>query len=255
MSSLALEGKSALITGASRGIGKAIALRFAAEGCNITVNYVTEAGRDNAAEAEHVVAAVKQTGADALAVCADVTDQEQVDAMAAAALDHFGQLDILVNNAGIFKDRTIKNLDKSDWDAVLAVNLTGAYNCIHATINHMRERESGRIISISSVVGQSGNIGQANYAASKAGIIGLTKSVAREVARRNITVNAIAPGFIDAGMAKALDDEIIQAVVQQIPMGKLGRAEDIAAAAVLLASDHAGYITGQVLGVNGGLYM
>jgi len=138
---------------------------------------------------------------------------------------------------------------------VIAVNLTGAYNCIHAVINHMRERERGRIISISSVVGQSGNIGQANYAASKAGIIGLTKSVAREVARRNITVNAIAPGFMDTGMARALDDEVIQAVIPQIPMGKLGQPEDIAAAAVFLASDQAGYITGQVLAVNGGLYM
>jgi len=250
-----LDGKTALITGASRGLGEAMAMAFAEEGCSVAVNYVDLPGEDNAADAEQVVAALKQAGVEAIAVCADITDQGQVDAMAAEVLDYFGHLDILVNNAGIFRDRTIKNLDKSDWDAVIAVNLTGAYNCMNAVINHMRERESGRIISISSVVGQSGNIGQANYAAAKAGIIGLTKSVAREVARRNITVNAIAPGFIDAGMAKALDDEVIQAVIPQIPMGKLGQAADIAAAAVFLASDQAGYITGQVLAVNGGLYM
>lgn len=252
---MVLEGKTALITGASRGLGEAIALACAAQGCSVAVNYVEEAGHDNAAQAEAVVAALTASGVDALALPADVTDEQQVDAMVAAAITRFGHLDILVNNAGIFRDRTIKNLDKPDWDMVIAVNLTGAYNCMHAVINHMRERETGRIISISSVIGQSGNIGQANYAASKAGIIGLTKSVAREVARRNITVNAVAPGFIDAGMTRALDDEIVQAVLPQIPMGRLGRAEDIAAAVVFLASDSAAYITGQVLAVNGGFYM
>ena len=252
---MTLYGKTALITGASRGLGEAIALACAAEGCSVAVNYVEEAGHDNAAEAEAVVTALQATGVDALALPADVTDQQQVDDMVAAAIAHFGHLDILINNAGIFRDKTIKNLDKSDWDLVLAVNLTGAYNAMHAVVNHMRERETGRIISISSVIGQSGNIGQANYAASKAGIIGLTKSVAREVARRNITVNAVAPGFIDAGMTKTLDDEVVQAVLPQIPMARLGRAEDIAAAVVFLASDSAAYITGQVLAVNGGLYM
>ena len=252
---MVLDGKTALITGASRGLGEAIALACAAEGCSVAVNYVEEAGHDNAAEAEAVVATLTASGVDALALSADVTDQQQVDDMVAEVIARFGHLDILVNNAGIFRDKTIKNLDKPDWDMVIAVNLTGAYNCMHAVINHMRERETGRIISISSVIGQSGNIGQANYAASKAGIIGLTKSVAREVARRNITVNAVAPGFIDAGMTRALDDEIVQAVLPQIPMGRLGRAEDIAAAVVFLASDSAAYITGQVLAVNGGFYM
>jgi len=252
---MVLDGKTALITGASRGLGEAIALACAAEGCSVAVNYVEEAGHDNAADAEAVVTALQATGVDAIALAADVTDEQQVDDMVAAAIAHFGRLDILVNNAGIFRDKTIKNLDRSDWDIVIAVNLTGAYNCMHAVVNHMREREAGRIISISSVIGQSGNIGQANYAASKAGIIGLTKSVAREVARRNITVNAVAPGFIDAGMTRALDDEVVQAVLPQVPMGRLGRAEDIAAAVVFLASDSAAYITGQVLAVNGGLYM
>jgi 3-oxoacyl-[acyl-carrier protein] reductase len=252
---MVLDGKTALITGASRGLGEAIALACAAEGCSVAVNYVEEAGHDNAADAEAVVTALQATGVDAIALAADVTDEQQVADMVAAAIAHFGRLDILVNNAGIFRDKTIKNLDRSDWDIVIAVNLTGAYNCIHAVVNHMRERDAGRIISISSVIGQSGNIGQANYAASKAGIIGLTKSVAREVARRNITVNAVAPGFIDAGMTRALDDEVVQAVLPQVPMGRLGRAEDIAAAVVFLASDSAAYITGQVLAVNGGLYM
>lgn len=252
---MVLDGKTALITGASRGLGEAIALACAAEGCSVAVNYVEEGGHDNAADAEAVVTALHATGVDAIALAADVTDEQQVADMVAAAIAHFGRLDILVNNAGIFRDKTIKNLDRSDWDIVIAVNLTGAYNCMHAVVNHMRERDAGRIISISSVIGQSGNIGQANYAASKAGIIGLTKSVAREVARRNITVNAVAPGFIDAGMTRALDDEVVQAVLPQVPMGRLGRAEDIAAAVVFLASDSAAYITGQVLAVNGGLYM
>ena len=216
-----LKGKTALITGASRGLGAAIALAFAREGASIAVNYIQVPDRDNAAEAQEVVAQASQLGVDAMAVCADVTDQAQVDGMVAQVLERFGVLDIMVNNAGIVRDRTIKNLDKSDWDAVIAVNLTAAYNCIHAVVNHMRDRNSGRIISISSVVGQMGNIGQANYAASKAGLMGLTKSVAREVARRGITVNAIAPGFMDTEMSQVLGEEILTAVRAQIPMGYL----------------------------------
>ncbi len=252
---MVLKGKTALITGASRGLGAAIALAFAREGASIAVNYIQVPDRDNAAEAQEVVAQASQLGVDAMAVCADVTDQAQVDGMVAQVLERFGVLDIMVNNAGIVRDRTIKNLDKSDWDAVIAVNLTAAYNCIHAVVNHMRDRNSGRIISISSVVGQMGNIGQANYAASKAGLMGLTKSVAREVARRGITVNAIAPGFMDTEMSQVLGEEILTAVRAQIPMGYLGEAQDIADAAVFLASDRAKYITGQTLAVNGGLYM
>ena len=252
---MVLKGKTALITGASRGLGAAIALAFAREGASIAVNYIQVPDRDNAVEAQEVVTQASQLGVDAMAVCADVTDQAQVDGMVAQVLERFGVLDIMVNNAGIVRDRTIKNLDKSDWDAVIAVNLTAAYNCIHAVVNHMRDRNSGRIISISSVVGQMGNIGQANYAASKAGLMGLTKSVAREVARRGITVNAIAPGFMDTEMSQVLGEEILTAVRAQIPMGYLGEAQDIADAAVFLASDRAKYITGQTLAVNGGLYM
>lgn len=250
-----LAGKSALITGASRGLGRAIVEAFAREGCAVAVNYIDIPGEDNAAEAEAVVAAAKAMGVDAVALQAGVTDPEQVEAMVAAAIERFGQLDILVNNAGIIRDRTIKKMSKDDWDAVIDVNLNGAFNCIKAVIDHMRDRREGRIISISSVIGQTGNIGQANYAASKAGIIALTKSVALELARRKVTANAIAPGFIMAGMTATLEQSILDAVVEKVPMGELGTAEDIAAAAVFLASDAARYITGQVLAVNGGLYM
>lgn len=250
-----LDGKTALVTGASRGLGAAIALAFAREGASVAVNYVQVPDRDNAAEAQDVVEQAVQLGVDAIAVCADVTDQAQADAMVEQVLERFGALDILVNNAGIVRDKTIKNLEKSDWDAVIAVNLTSAYNCIHAVVNHMRDRNAGRIINISSVIGQTGNIGQANYAASKAGLIGLTKSVARELARRSITVNVIAPGFMDTEMSRALGEEILGAVCEQIPMGHLGEAQDIADTAVFLASERAKYITGQTLAVNGGLYM
>ena len=250
-----LAGKSALITGASRGLGRAIAEAFAREGCAVAVNYVDIPGEDNAADAETVVTAAKAMGVDAVALQAGVTDPEQVDAMVAAAIERFGKLDILVNNAGIIRDRTIKKMTKDDWDAVIDVNLNGAFNCIKSVIDHMRDRREGRIISISSVIGQTGNIGQANYAASKAGIIALTKSVALELARRKVTANAIAPGFMMAGMTATLDQGILDAVVEKVPMGELGTAEDIAAAAVFLASDAARYITGQVLAVNGGLYM
>ena len=250
-----LAGKSALITGASRGLGRAIAEAFAREGCAVAVNYVDIPGENNAADAEGVVAAAQEMGVDAVALQAGVTDPDQVEAMVAAAIERFGKLDVLVNNAGIIRDRTIKKMTKEDWDAVIDVNLNGAFNCIKAVIDHMRDRREGRIISISSVIGQSGNIGQANYAASKAGIIALTKSVALELARRKVTANAIAPGFIMAGMTATLEQGILDAVVEKVPMGELGTAEDIAAAAVFLASDAARYITGQVLAVNGGLYM
>ena len=255
MSGSPLEGRSALITGASRGLGRAIALRFAEAGCEVAINYVAEADRDNAGEAEEVAEAVRGLGRRAICVEADVTDIESTRAMVEAAIEAFAKLDILVNNAGITRDRTLKKLEKSDWDAVIAVNLTGAFNCTQAVIDHMRERRSGRIISLASVVGQTGNIGQTNYAASKAGLIGFTKSLAREVARRNITVNAIAPGFIDTEMTRAVPAEALDEVVSTIPMGRVGSPEDIAAAALFLASDAASYITGHVLAVNGGLYM
>ena len=254
MSSLALEGKSALITGASRGIGRAIALRFAEEGCDVAVNYVTEAGRDNAAEADEVAEQIRALGRQAICVEADVTDLEAVEGMAEYVIERLGKLDILVNNAGITRDRTLKELAKEDWDRVIEVNLTGAFHCARAVIDHMRERRSWRIISISSVVAQMGNIGQTNYAASKAGLIGLTMSLAREVARRGITVNCIAPGFIDTEMTQAMPDDIREQVIATIPMARMGRPEEVANAAAFLASEAASYITGQVLSVNGGLY-
>lgn len=255
MSTLRLDGKSALITGASRGIGKAIALRFADEGCKVAINYVSEPGRDNAAEAEDVAKQIQALGRHAVCVEADVTDMAAVEAMVAKVIEAFGKLDILVNNAGITRDRTLRKLEKDDWDAVIAVNLTGAYHCARAVIGHMRERRHGRIISMASVVGLMGNIGQTNYAASKAGLVGFTKSLAREVARRGITVNCIAPGFIDTEMTQAIPDDIMEQIIGSIPVGRMGSPEDIANAAVYLASDEASYVTGHVLSVNGGLYM
>jgi len=250
-----LDGRSALVTGASRGIGRSIALRFAEEGCAVALNYVAEAARDNAREAEDVAEAIRALGCRCLCVEADVTDDAGTEAMVAQVIEAFAGLDILVNNAGITRDKTLKKLDKADWDAVIAVNLTGAFHCTRAAIDHMRERGYGRIVSVASVVGQTGNIGQTSYAASKAGLIGFTKSLAREVARRGITVNAIAPGFIDTEMTRAIPEEALEQTLAAIPLGRLGCPEDVANAALFLASDEASYITGHVLAVNGGFYM
>lgn len=250
-----LANKTALITGASRGIGRALALRFAAEGCDVAVNYVIEAGRDNAAEAAAVVAEIKALGRRALAVEASVTDPAAVQAMVVRVVQEFGKLDILVNNAGITRDRTMRKLSLEDWQAVLDVNLTGAFNCARAVLDPMLTQGSGRIISLASVVGLMGNFGQANYAASKAGIIALSKSLAREVARKGITVNCLAPGFIDTEMTQAIPQDVIPQILAQIPLGTMGAPEDVANAALFLASDEARYITGHVLSVNGGIYM
>ena len=250
-----LADKTALITGASRGIGRAIALRFAHEGCDLALNYVAETGRDNAAEAQAVAAEIASLGRKAVCLEADVTDYAAVQAMVAEALGALGRLDILVNNAGITRDRTLRKLSPEDWQAVLDVNLTGAFNCAKAVLEPMLAQGSGRIISLASVVGLMGNFGQANYAASKAGLIGFSKSLAREVARKGITVNCLAPGFIDTEMTRAIPEEAISQILAQIPVGAMGTAEDVAQAALFLASDGAGYITGQVLSVNGGVYM
>jgi len=250
-----LEGKSALITGASRGIGRAIALRFAEEGCDVAVNYVAEGGRDNAAEAEKVAEQIRALGGQAVCAEADVTDLEAVEEMVDYIIERLGKLDILVNNAGVTRDRTLKKLAKEDWDRVIEVNLTGAFHCTRAVIDHMRERRYGRIISISSVVALMGNIGQTNYGASKAGLIGFTKSLAREVARRGITANCVAPGFIDTEMTQAIPDDIREQTTATIPLARMGLPEEVANAAAFLASDAAPYITGQVLSVNGGLHM
>ncbi|MEN6546904.1 MAG: SDR family NAD(P)-dependent oxidoreductase, partial [Armatimonadia bacterium] len=202
------QGKVALVTGASRGLGRAIALRLAAGGCEVAVNYVPQEGRDNAAEAAQVAREVEAMGRRAMVVEASVTEPEAVAGMVAQVIERLGQIDILVNNAGITRDRTLRKLTHEDWNAVLAVNLTGAFNCAKAVLEHMLERGSGRIISLSSVVGLEGNFGQTNYAASKAGLLGFSKSLAKEVARKGITVNCVAPGFIDTEMTQAIPEDV-----------------------------------------------
>ena len=241
-----LSGKVALVTGSTRGIGRAIAETLAAAGARVAV-----VGRD-AAKAEAVAAEI---GHGALGFACDVSDTAQVTALVAAVEAAFGTLDILVNNAGLTKDNVVMRLKDADWDAVMDANLRGAFASIRAASRGMMKRRSGRIINISSIVGIIGNRGQANYAASKAGLIGLTKSVAKELASRNILCNAVAPGFIATDMTAALGPEQTKALESQIPLERLGRPGDIASAVAFLASDHAAYITGQVLVVDGGMVM
>ena len=249
------ENHTALITGASRGIGAAIALRLAADGADIAINYVEVDDRDNAAEADAVAEQVRDLGCEAICVEADVTDREAVADMVEYVKERLGPVDILVNNAGITLDRTMRKLPPEDWDRVLAVNLTGAFNCARAAVEDMTERGWGRIISVSSVVALAGNFGQTNYAASKAGLLGLTKSLAREVARKGVTVNAVAPGFIETEMTRAIPEDVVERIIEGIPIGAMGLPEDVAHAVAFLASDEARYITGHVLSVNGGMYM
>ena len=249
------EGRIALITGGSRGIGAAAALELAACGCDILINYVEDPVRDNANEAQEVARAVTAMGRRAWCLAADVSDYAAVLAMRDEALEQAGQIDILVNNAGIIRDRTLRKLSPEDWNAVLSVNLTGVFHCCKAVVEHMQEQQYGRIVSIASVVGLMGNIGQSNYAAAKAGIIGFTKSLARETARKGITANAVAPGFIATEMTAGLSPEVTEAVLGNIPAGSMGQPQDVARAVAFLASDAASYIFGQVLFVNGGMYM
>jgi len=243
-----LTGRIALVTGASRGIGRAIATRLAAQGATV----VAAARAQNAAD---TVSAITSGGGKAEVASADVSDAAAVDALVGGTLERHGRIDILVNNAGIAKDQLMLRMKRDDWDQVIATNLTAAFALTQAVLKPMIRQKGGRIVCISSVVGQSGNAGQANYAASKAGLIGFAKAVAQEVASRNITVNVVAPGLIETDMTRAITDSAREDWAARIPLKRLGTPEDIAAAVCFLASDEAAYITGQVLAVNGGMYM
>jgi len=244
-----VSGKVVLVTGASRGIGRAIAEALAAAGAAVVLG-----ARDEAKLAE-AVDAIVSIGGRASAVSLDVCHRESVDAALAAVLQRHGRIDGLVNNAGITRDNLLLRMKAEEWEAVLSTNLTGVYHCTQAALRPMLKQRSGRIVNVTSVVGITGNAGQANYAASKAGVIGFTKSIAREVASRSITVNAVAPGFIDTEMTAAMTDKAKEAVASSIPMGRVGKPEDVAGAALFLLSDAAAYVTGQVLGVDGGFHM
>lgn len=245
---LDLTGKIAIVTGASRGIGRGIALLLASRGAVV----IAAARAENATA---VVGEIEASGGRAERASVDVTDAAEVEAMVEGVLARHGRVDILVNNAGIARDQLLLRMKREDWDAVMATNLTAAFTCSQAVLRPMIRQRSGRIIMISSVVGQTGNAGQANYAASKAGLIGFAQSLAREVASRNITVNAVAPGLIETDMTKTITEKARGEWSTSIPLGRPGTAADVAAAVCFLASDEAGYITGQVLAVNGGMYM
>ena len=243
-----LTGKVALVTGASRGIGRAIALRLVGQGAKVVVNYAS-----NEDAARQVVEAIAAAGGTATALGADVSQAGPAQALVDQTVAQFGRLDILVNNAGITRDTLIMRMSEEDWDTVLNTNLKGAFHCIKAATRPMMRQRFGRIISISSVAGIAGNAGQANYAAAKAGLHGLSKSVARELASRNITVNVIAPGFVETDLTAKLSDELKALALQRTLVGRWGKPDDIAAAVVFLASDEASFITGQILAVDGGL--
>ena len=244
-----LEGRVALVTGASQGIGHACAIALARHGASVAV-----AAR-NQQKLDELVAQITATGGKAVAFVMDVADEEQIKSGIKSALGQFGKIDILVNNAGITRDQLVMRMKRADWDAVLNTNLTSAYLCIQQVIGSMLKQRWGRIINITSIFGQMGQAGQANYAASKAGLIGLTMAMAREVASRNITCNAVAPGFIETSMTAALSEELKLTAVKMIPLGRVGTTEDVASAVSFLASDEASYITGHVLNVNGGMLM
>lgn len=245
-----LEGKVALVTGASRGIGRAIALELARQGADVAINYA-----GNEAAARDVADEIAKLGRRALVVKANVADADEVETMVKQTIDEMGKLDILVNNAGITRDNLLMRMKEAEFDEVIAINLKGVFNCTKAVTRPMMKARGGRIINISSVVGVMGNAGQANYVAAKAGVIGMTKSVARELASRGITVNAVAPGFIETDMTSVLGEDTRESLLGQIPLARLGKPEDIANMVAFVASEKAEYITGQVFHIDGGMYM
>lgn len=243
-----MSGKVALVTGSSRGIGRAIALRLATDGCQVVVNY--RAGADAAAE---VVGSIEAAGGTAIAVQADVTDAAAVESLIGQTLERFGRLDVLVNNAGVTRDGLLMRMKDEDWDMVIATNLRSVFLASRAVLRPMMRQRGGRIVSITSISGLSGNAGQCNYAAAKAGIVGFTRSLAKEAGARGITVNAVAPGYVPTDLTSDLPQTLLDEAVKATPLGRLGTAEDIAAAVSFLASDDAAFITGQVLRVDGGM--
>ena len=244
-----LTGKVALVTGAAQGIGRAIALLLARNGADIVVSDI------NLEKAEETAKEIRAIGPKATAVKVDVSNLSEVERMVEAIIEKLAKIDILVNNAGITRDKLILRMTEEDWDAVLGVNLKGTFNCTKTVIRHMAKQRSGKIVNIASVVGEMGNAGQANYSASKAGVIGLTKTIAREYAQRGINVNAIAPGYIETPMTDALPEKAKEELKKLIPMERLGKPEDVAEAVLFLVCEESSYITGQVLNVNGGIYM
>ena len=246
---MSLSGRVALVTGASQGIGRTCALRLAQEGATVA------AAARNQEKLSQLVGEISSAGGQAASFAVDVADEEQIKSVVKTALAQFGKIDVLVNNAGITRDQLVMRMKRSDWDVVVQTNLTSAYLCIQQVIPSMLKQRWGRIINVTSVFGQMGQAGQANYAASKAGLIGLTMAIAREVGSRNITCNAVAPGFIETAMTAVLSEEFKQNAVKQIPLGRVGTPEDVASAVAFLASDQASYITGHVLSVNGGMLM
>ena len=245
-----LKGKTAVITGSAQGIGRAIAETFAAEGANLVISDINAEMSQKAAEEIKA-----KYGVETIAVAGNVAKLEDCENLMKASLDKFSKIDILINNAGITKDNLVLRMSETEWDAVIAVNLKGVFNCIKAASKPMLKAREGRIINIASVVGEMGNAGQINYSASKGGVIAMTKTCAKEFGSRNILVNAIAPGFIRTAMTDALSDSAKDAMAKMIPLGKLGEASDVAKAALFLASDDSSYITGHILSVNGGMYM
>lgn len=251
---MSYEGKVAVVTGGTRGIGRAISLALLEKECRVSIDFKSNVNAAKAFENE-LVEMGKRLGQDFVITKADVSLPEEADRHIKATIDKFGHIDFLINNAGIARDRTLKNMTAAEWTEVVQNNLNSVYNCTRSVIDHMVGRNYGRVVSISSIVALSGNFGQTNYASAKAGIIGFTKSLALEVARKGITVNAVAPGFTDTDMVRAMPEEVRKAIIERVPMKRLAKPEEIADLVVYLLSDKASYITGQVISVNGGLYM